>query len=86
MQLRNKGDEDKAIQFYYQCLTYDKNHLRASMFLAALLAKQGNVQKACKYYRHALNIDTDNEYAHFSLGKLLYNTPETRDTALKHFK
>lgn len=80
------NEEDRAIKLYKQCLSADKNHFRALVFYATLLTKRREIHKACKYYRHALKVQPENLYVHFSLGKLLFKSEETKKIALKHFK
>lgn len=86
MLLKNKNDDDKAIKLYKQWLASNKNHFRAWVFYATLLAKTREIYKAWKYYRHALKIQPENLYVHFSLGKLLLKGEASKKIAKKHFK
>ncbi len=55
------------------------------MHLATVLANQSDMQKAAKYFRHALKIDPKSVTAHFGLAKILHSLADNLDTALEHY-
>jgi len=56
---------------YKKCLTIDGKHYNACLHLANLLANLGEGQRAAKYFKHALKIDSDSVNARFGLAKTL---------------
>jgi len=82
----SQNDQEKALKLYKQWLAIDKNHFRAWIYYATLLAKNHQIHKACKYCRHALKIHPENLDVHFMLGNFLYKGKDTKKIAIKHFK
>ena len=56
---------------FKKCLTLDPDHFGACIHLANLLANLGEGQRAAKYFKHAIKIDSENINAHFGLGKAI---------------
>lgn len=75
----------KAINHFKNCLNLDNAHFYSTMHLATLLLNAGEVDRAKKYYKHALKIDPESIDAHFSLGRLIQNSHEDSLDALEYY-
>lgn len=64
-------DFKRSMQNFKKCLTLDQNHFGSCIHLANLLANLGEGQRAAKYFKHAIKIDSESINAHFGLGKAL---------------
>lgn len=79
-------DKQRAISAYEQCLILDKSNLPTLIRLATLLANIGDIPKAKKYFREAIQLDAENITAHFSLGKIYQATSEDYEDAIRHYE
>ena len=72
-----KANNAKSISSFEECtsifclhyIDIDNNHLGACLYLATIMANDGNAQNTLKYFKHALAIDSNNINANFVCGK-----------------
>lgn len=76
-----QNQTEKAQKLYKQWLSIDKNHFKWWVYFATFLAKQRDILKAWKYFKHALKIQPDNQYVRFSLNKLLQKVKNSNKKA-----
>ena len=56
------------------------------MHLATVLANQGEVDRAQKYYNHALKLDVNSISANYGLGMVLYKHGNNKEDSVAHFE
>jgi len=66
----------KAMSFYKDCLKVDKNHIGACVHLARLLTGLRELDRARKYFQHALKIDPESISANYGMGKTLQDSED----------
>ena len=66
-----KKDFKKCMQFFKKCLALDNNHFGGCVHLASLLSNMGEWDRAAKYFKHAMKIDSNSTAALFGYGKAM---------------
>lgn len=75
----------KAVLNYKKALTIDPKSFGPCIHIANLLANLGEGQRAAKYFKHAIKIDSTVANGHFGLGKVLQQFSDNKNAPIEFF-
>jgi len=79
------GREKDAIIACQKAIDLEPNNVTSLNNMAVLLANNGHIADAEKYYRKALSIKPDAGDTYFNLGNLLMNIPSQKNEAIENY-